>query len=344
MQSGVDPQLGGPLGAHQEADIAPVVHPRGVPGGDAPRLAGDRALVAEDRRQLGQPFDGRLRPRPFILAQDGGLLPLPDLDGEDLVVQAARLHRLDGGKLGMERPLVLLRAAETEFVRHLRAVERHVAVVEGAPEAVVDHQVHGRARGEAHLGAPAHLRQAEGGVGHALLAAGDADLRPAELDHLDREIDRLDPGGADLVHGDAGDRFGKTRQDRRLAAGDLAAPGGDDLPHEDVVHIGRLDLPVRPAEDLLDGQGAEFRGGESLERPAEAAVGRPAGLDEDDLPKLRGRFLLPGHRAEKSGFRWPYSATGAFAYLSQASDPVSGVSFPFYSPILSPNSISRGTL
>ena len=87
------PQFGGPLGAHQEADIAPVVDPRGVPGGDAPRLARDRALVAEDRRQLGEPFRGRFRPRPFILAEDEGLLSLPDLDGEDLVVQAARLHR-----------------------------------------------------------------------------------------------------------------------------------------------------------------------------------------------------------------------------------------------------------
>ena len=170
--------------------------------------------------------------------------------------------------------------------------------------------------GEAHPGAPAHLRQAEGGVGHALLAAGDADLRPAELDHLDGEVDRLDPRGADLVDGDAGDRFGKTRQDRGLAAGDLAASGGDDLPHEDVVHIGRLDLPVRPAEDLLDGQGAEFRGGESLERPAEAAVGRPAGLDEDDFPELRGGLFLPAQPRKNRVSARRIRPRGPSAYFS----------------------------
>ena len=87
-----------------------------------------------------------------------------------------------------------------------------------------------------------------------------------------------------LLIGDAGDRFGKTCQDGGLTTGNLAGPGGDDLPHEDVIHIGRFDLPVRPAEDFLDGQGAEFRGGKSLERSAEAAIGCSAGLDQDDFP------------------------------------------------------------
>ena len=189
-------------------------------------------------------------------------------------------------------------------------------------------------RGEAHPGAPAHLGQAEGGVGHALLAAGDADLRPAELDHLESEIDRLDPRGADLVHGNAGDRLGKAGQDRGLAAGDLAAPRGHDLPHEDVVHIGGLDLAARSAEDLLDGQGAEFRGGEALERPAEAAVGRPAGLDDHNLPKSRCG-LLPAAGRSVVGFPLAVSRNGRRSvYLRQVSDPVSGVSFPwlFFDP------------
>ena len=95
--------------------------------------------MSEDRRQLGEPLDRRLRPGTLILTQDGRFFPIPDLDGEDLVVQPPRLHRLAGGQLGMEGPFVLVRPAETELVRHLRAVEGHVAVVEGAPEAVVDH-------------------------------------------------------------------------------------------------------------------------------------------------------------------------------------------------------------
>ncbi len=244
----------------------------------------------------------------------------------------------------MEGPFVLVRPAETELIRHLRAVERHVAVVKGAPEAVVDHQVQNGAGREAHPASPAHLRQAEGGVGHALLAAGDADVGPAELDHLDGQIDRLDPGGADLVHGDAGHRFGKPRQDRRLAAGDLAASGGDDLPHEDVVHVGRPDLAVRPAEHLLDRQGAEFRGGESLERPAEAAVGCPAGLDEDDFPEARCGLFLPARRGE-IGFPPAESRDGkAGVFLRHLLFQFLGYLFHAYSPISVTNSISRGTL
>ena len=207
-----------------------------------------------------------------------------------------------GGELRMESPFVLLRSAEAEFVGDFRTMQGHMSVVEGAPETVVDHQVDGRLGRQADLGAPAHLRQTERGVGHALLTAGDADLRPAELNHLHREVDCLDSRGTDLVDGDARDRFGKTRQDGGLATGDLAGSGGDDLPHEDIVHIGRLDLPLRPAEDLLDGQGAEFLGGKSLERPAEPAIGGSAGLNQDDFPELGGRFFLPT-TADAADFR-----------------------------------------
>ena len=244
----------------------------------------------------------------------------------------------------MEGPLVLIRAAESEFIRDFRSVKRHVAVVEGAPEAVVHHEVQDGARREAHPAPPAHLRQAERGVGHALLAAGDADLRASELDHLAGEVDRLDPGGADLVDGDAGDRFGKTRQDGGLTTGDLAGPGGDDLPHEDIIHIGRFDLPVRPAEDLLDGQGAEFRRGKSLERPAEAAVRRPAGLDEDDFPEVRRMPFFPTRR-RKIGFPTAvFHHGGAGIFIRERRFQFLGDLSHAYSPIVSTNSISRGTL
>ena len=45
---------------------------------------------------------------------------------------------------------------------------------------------------------------------------------------------------------------------------------------EDVVHVGRPDLAVCPAEHLFNREGAELRGGESLERPAEAGRVMPA--------------------------------------------------------------------
>ena len=244
----------------------------------------------------------------------------------------------------MERPFVLVGAAEAEFVRHFRAVKGHVAVVEGAPEAVVYHQVEDRARGETHPASPAHLGQAERGVGHALLAAGDADVGPAKLDHLAGEIDRLDPGGADFVYRDAGDCLGEPCQDRRLTARNLAAPGGDDLPHEDVVHVARFHLAVCPAENLLNRQGAELGSRESFQRPAEAAVGGPAGFDEDDFPKIRCMLFLPV-RSRKIGFSLAKSRHGKFSvFLRQLAIQFLRNLFHAYSPSFVTNSISRGTL
>ena len=55
--------------------------------------------------------------------------------------------------------------------------------------------------------------------------------------------------------------------------------------------------------------------GKSLQRPAEAAVGGPAGLDEDDFPEVRGRFFLPARR-RKIGFPLTVFRHVGSAYLS----------------------------
>ena len=277
-------------------DVAAVVDAGCIAGRHAAGLAGDGALVVEDGGKLGQAFQGGAGPRTLVLVEYDDVLSLLDLHGEDLVVEPAGLHGLDGPQLGLEGPLVLILAGEPELVGRLGAVDRHVPVVEGIPQAVVDHEVHHAAVREAHPVAPAHVGKRVGAVRHALLAAGDDDLRTARHDHLPGQVDRLDARGADLVDRDGGDGFRKPRQQRRLAAGHLPAARRDDLSHEDVIHILALDLAARPAQALLDGQRAQLRGVESLQRAAENAVRRPAGLDADHLAEvLVGILHFPAH-------------------------------------------------
>jgi len=252
--------------------------------------------VIEDGGQLGEAVHGRGRPRALVLVEDHDVLALPDLHGEDLVIEPACLHGLDGPALGLEGPLVLVLAREAELVGRLGAVDGHVPVVEGIPQAVIYHEVHHAPVGQAHAVAPAHVGKRVGAVGHALLAPGDDNLRPARLDHLHGQVDRLDARRADLVDGDGGDELGEARQQGRLAAGDLAASGRDDLPHDDVVHVLALHLAARAAQALLDGQRAQLRSVEALQRAAEDAVGRPAGLHADHLPEvLVGVLRLSPH-------------------------------------------------
>ena len=241
-------------------------------------------------------FQGGAGPRSLVLVEGDDVLALLDLHGEDLIDEFACLHGLDGAQLGLESPLILVLAGESELVGRLGAVDGHVPVIEGIPQAVVDHEVHHPAVRQAHPVAPTHVGQRVGAVRHALLASGDDDLRPARHDHLPGQVDRLDARGADLVDGDGGDRFGKPRQQSRLAARDLPAARRNDLSHEDVIDVFGLYLACDPAHALLDGQRAQLRGVEALQRAAEDAVGRPAGLYADHLAKvLVGILHFPAH-------------------------------------------------
>ncbi len=286
----------GLLGAHEHAHVAAVVDARGVAGRHAAGLAGDGALVVEHGRKLGEAFQGGAGPRSLVLVEDDNVLALLDLHGEDLLVEPACLHGRDGAHLGLQGPLVLVLAGEAELVGRLGAVDGHVPVVEGVPEAVVDHEIHHAAVRQAHAVAPAHVRKRVGAVRHALLPAGDHDLGAARHDHLPGQVDRFDARRADLVDGDGGDGLGKPRQQGGLAARDLPAARRNDLSHDDVVHVLALHLAARAAEALLDGQRAQLRGVESLQGAAEDAVGSPAGFHADHLAgALVGILDLAAH-------------------------------------------------
>ena len=116
-------------------------------------------------------------------------------------------------------------------------------------------------------------------MGHRLHAAGDDDLELAGADELVGQRDGVEAGQADLVDRQRGDVHRDAALDGGLARRDLARAGLDDVAHDHVV-----DLVGRDAGALergLDGDPAEVRGGEVLER-AEQPAHRGAGSSDDD--------------------------------------------------------------
>ena len=79
----------------------------------------------------------------------------------------------------------------------------HVALLERAPQAVVDHRVDDLA--VAHAQSLAHARQQVRAVAHRLHAAGDGDVDVAGADALVGEHHRLQARAADLVDRERGD-------------------------------------------------------------------------------------------------------------------------------------------
>ena len=85
------------------------------------------------------------------------------------------------------------------------------------------------------VGAHRHAR-------HALDAAGDDEVLRAGHHAHRREVDRLEPGAAEAVEGDAGDLVGPARREHRVAR-DVGALLADlrDAADDDVVDVRRVD-------------------------------------------------------------------------------------------------------
>src|SRR5262249_37901417 len=114
-------------------------------------------------------------------------------------------------------------------------------------------------------------------------------------------------GAADLVKGDAGNRVGDSRTERRLAGGSLADSGLEDVAHDDLLHLVRFDS--RFFQGATDGGGAQGRGGERRKLSKKRTDGRP--LRGENHYLFHGRPILslgvvarvsgPGSREWDSG-------------------------------------------
>ena len=241
---------------------------------------GDGAVRVEGGPQLAQRLDGGLRANALVGVDDDRVaLPLGDGHGHDLL---GELPVLDGGRrpfVGQGGELVLPLAGDTVGAVVPLGAEAHGAVVEGAEQPVVHHRVDQGAVAEPVAGAGAG--EQVGRLGHRLHAAGHHDVGVAGVDEEVGQVDGVEARQADLV--DGGGRHGDRDAGlgRGLAGGDLAGPGLDDLPHEDVVDA--LGCDPGALEGAGDGEAAEVHGGEAGQRTRQLADGG-AGTCDDDGP------------------------------------------------------------
>src|SRR6185436_16617302 len=102
-------------------------------------------------------------------------------------------------------------------------------------EAVVDHRVD--RLDVSHAVAEAGTRQQVRRLAHRLHAAGDGDLGITGADPHVGDADRAHARGADLVDRLRGDLLGDAALDLRLARGDLALAGLQDLAEDDLLDL-----------------------------------------------------------------------------------------------------------
>ena len=152
----------------------------------------------------------------LVAVEDDRLtLALGNRDRGYLVLEAPSLHGGDRPALRLGGIGILRLAAQAVFLREVLGGDAHVAVVEGVPQAIVDHAVeHLRMP---HAQAAARAGQQVGGEAHVFLAAGDDHLGVAATDRLDGQMHGLEAGAADLVQGQRWRRHRQACGDRRLA-------------------------------------------------------------------------------------------------------------------------------
>ncbi|MCY1416646.1 hypothetical protein D9M71_321620 [compost metagenome] len=234
--------------AHQQYGGGAIVERGGVAGGDA-------AVLLERRLQLGQRVGGSAGAHLLIGVEGHGLaLALRDQYRSDFRLEAAGLDGFGGLALRFGGEGVLLLAADAVLLHQVLGGDAHVVVVEGIPQAVVDHAVDHL--GVAHAQAGAGAGHDVGRQAHAFLAAGDDRLGVAAADRLGRQVQGLEAGAADLVDGHRRYADRQAGLDRGLARGVLAGACGKGLAEDHFVQLFRSEAGL--FEQAADHRSAEI--------------------------------------------------------------------------------------
>src|SRR5208282_5143389 len=203
----------------------------------------DGAIFLEGRLQRAQDFDGRVLARPFVLVKNYGWLPLllgRDFDRNNLRLEATFLLGGDRLPMRVDGELVLLLARDAIFFSDVLTGQSHVIVVVNVPQSIVHHGID-----QLPVAQPislASIRQKIGRVRHRLHAPGDDDGTVSRLDGLRRECDRLQSRAAHLVNCH-GTYFGcKSAEQRCLPSRVLTESGRDDVAHDALVDLRRLQI------------------------------------------------------------------------------------------------------
>lgn len=235
--------------------------------------------------RLGQGLDGGAGARLLVGIEAQRLaLALRDLDRRDLVAEAPALDGGDGLLLRSGGEGVLLLAGQAVLLRQVLGGDAHVVVVEGVPQAVLDHAVDQLRMAHAQAGAGAG--HDVGRQAHVLLAAGDDHLGVAAADRLGAQVQGLEAGAADLVQGHGRHADRQAGLDRRLARRVLPGPGGEHLAEDHFVDLAGIETGL--FEQAADHRGAQLGGGNAGQRALEAADGGTGSGDDDDV--LHGWF------------------------------------------------------
>ncbi len=251
---------------------APSLRPEALP-------AVTRAGLVERRAQAGERVGGDALLDELVGVELRRALLGDDVDRDDLVLELAGLLRGLGLLLRGGGELVLLAARDVVLLGDVLGRRAHVVLVVDVPEAVGDHGVDQLPVAHAH--AVARVGQHVAAHAHAFLAAGDDDLGVAALDRLRREVGRLQARAAHLADDEGRHAVGQSRLDDGLARRVLAGAGGEHLAEDHLVDA--LGGDARALQQRLDDGGAQVRGGNLGERPAELADCRARGSDDDHI-------------------------------------------------------------
>ena len=205
-------------------------------------------------------------------------LGLAVLDGDrnDLVREISRRHCFPGLALGCDGKLILLLAGDLILLGHILCCIAHVIAVEGIPQAVFDHGVDEVEI--AHLLAIAQVRAVRR-LAHALLAAGDDDIRVTELDRLHAHGDRPKAGAAELIDLHCRCFNRDARVDRSLACGILACARCQNLTQQNFIDVRGGGFGT--SQGFLDGHSSKIGRGDSRQSAVERTDWRTRGARND---------------------------------------------------------------
>ena len=236
------------------------------------------ALGADGERaaQLGKTLDGGTGAGELILLELDDLLLDLHGDGDDLVVETAGSLSSLGLLLGGSAEGVELFAGDAPNIADVLGGGAHVVVVEGIPQAVLDHGVDKLL--VAHAGAPAGVGSGIRSGAHVLGAAADDDIGVAGEDGAASLNDGLHTGAADHTDGIGGDGIGETGAHADLTGDVLTETGGQDAAEHQLIDI--LGSDIRALEGFLHDDGAELSGRGVLQGTAEGTDSGTAAVDD----------------------------------------------------------------
>ncbi len=233
------------------------------------RVRADGLVAVDDDRAGGSGRTGSPGTRPT----------LRNFDGESLGREASLGHRFCRPAVA-GRGVLVLRLTTNGVLRCDEFSScTHVALFEGAPQAVGHHRVEQFL--VPHPKPITGSAKKVGGVTHRLHAARHRNLDITNGDTLRCQHDGLETRTAHLVDGERGDMVAEPAAESRLPRRRLTETGPDDIAHDALVNARWVDSG--PSHGLADHERTQVRGGQRLEAAKEFARGCANGGNDNSV-------------------------------------------------------------